>query len=69
MLRKIGRREIVIARLKKIVNQALNPNFDDFEDALQNYAAEFSTIVTRNKKDSKNSTLNVVTPTEYLKVN
>ena len=58
---------------KEIVIQSLNSNFNDFEDALQNYAAEYSnnisTIITRNKKDYKNSKLNVVTPTEYLKVN
>lgn len=85
MLRKISRQEIVIARLKELISfidvidinkeiviQALNSKFNDFEDALQNYAAEYSnnisTIVTRNKKDYKNSTLNVVTPTEYLNI-
>lgn len=56
---------------KEIVIQSLNSNFNDFEDALQNYAAEYSnkisTIITRNKKDYKNSNLSVFTPTEFLK--
>lgn len=86
ILSKTNKRESVINSLKilisfidvidvnkEIVIQSLNSNFNDFEDALQNYAAEYSnkisTIITRNKKDYKNSKLNVVTPTEYLKVN
>lgn len=86
ILSKTNKRESVIDSLKilisfidvinvnkEIVIQSLNSNFNDFEDALQNYAAEYSnnisTIITRNKKDYKNSKLNVVTPTEYLKVN
>lgn len=86
ILSKTNKRESVVDSLKilisfidvinvnkEIVIQSLNSNFNDFEDALQNYAAEYSnkisTIITRNKKDYKNSKLNVVTPTEYLKVN
>ena len=40
---------------KKIVLKALNSNFKDFEDALQNFSAEISgevdVIITRNIKD------------------
>ncbi len=85
MLRKISKREIVIARLKELISfvdvidinkefviQALNSKFNDFEDALQNYAAEQSrkidAIITRNTKDYKHSSLNVLTPTEFLKI-
>ena len=50
---------------------ALNSNFNDFEDALQNFSAEcngnISLILTRNLKDFKNSSLGVMTPENYLK--
>lgn len=54
-----------------VVVKALNSGFKDFEDALQNYSAEFfgdiDLIVTRNFKDFKNSALSVVSPDEFLK--
>lgn len=85
MLRKISSQEIVIARLKKLISfvdiveinkqvviDSLNSDFSDFEDALQNYAAEKShkidAIITRNIKDYKHSALNVLTPTEFLNI-
>jgi predicted nucleic acid-binding protein len=56
---------------KEAILQALNSNFKDFEDALQNYSAELNgqidLIVTRNIKDYKNSALGVMTPGNYLK--
>lgn len=56
---------------KNTVLQALNSDFNDFEDALQSYAAiesgQITTILTRNVKDYKHSLLNVATPREYLK--
>lgn len=56
---------------KMVILKALNSNFKDFEDALQNYAAEYSKkidiIITRNTKDYKNSNLAVLTPETYLK--
>jgi len=56
---------------KDIILKALNSNFRDFEDALQNYSAEFNgqvdVIVTRNVKDFKHSSLGVMTPGNYLK--
>ena len=83
LLRKVGKKEDVIIRLnqlisimdiidmnKKIVLTSLHSDFTDFEDALQNYAAEYSNkisiIITRNKKDYKHSKLTVLTPTEFL---
>jgi predicted nucleic acid-binding protein len=55
---------------KKIVLQALNSPFKDFEDALQNYSAEsnkeINIILTRNTKDYKNSSLSVMTPDNYF---
>lgn len=57
---------------KNIVLEALNSDFKDFEDALQNYSAQqekgLKIIITRNVKDFKNSQLAVMTPEEYSKL-
>lgn len=51
---------------KNAILVALNSNFKDFEDALQNYAAEINgeikLIITRNTKDFKKSKLLVMNP-------
>ncbi|MEK7720529.1 MAG: PIN domain-containing protein [Bacteroidota bacterium] len=56
---------------RDVIIKALNSNFNDFEDALQNYSAELNgqidLIVTRNIKDFSNSPLGVMTPENYLK--
>ena len=56
---------------KNSILVALNSDFKDFEDALQNYAAELNgeinLIVTRNTKDYKKSELGVMNPEELLK--
>ncbi len=56
----------------QIFIQALNSEFKDFEDALQNYAAEASKsvefIVTRNIKDYSRSKLVVLTPEIFIKM-
>ena len=61
----------VLTTDKDVVLKALNSNFKDFEDALQNYSAELNgqidVIITRNIKDFKNSSLGVMTPGNYLK--
>jgi len=61
----------VLTTDRDIVARALNSGFKDFEDALQNYSAEYfgeiDLIVTRNFKDFKNSALSVVGPDEFLK--
>ena len=54
----------------KIVELALVSDFKDFEDAIQYHTAlenEVYIIITRNKKDFKNSKLPVMTAKEYLK--
>jgi hypothetical protein len=55
---------------KNIIISALNSDFKDFEDALQNYAAEINgevnVIITRNTKDYKKSNLAVMNPKEFL---
>ena len=62
----------VLVMNKETIIQALNSKFKDFEDALQNYAAEnaddIKVIITRNVKDFKNSNLGVITPINYLKL-
>ena len=84
LLRQTAKHEKVIEKLKMLVSiteilvidkdailQALNSDFKDFEDGLQNYAAELDKeidlIVTRNIKDFKNSKLAVMTPDNYMK--
>ena len=61
----------VLTTDKEVVLKALNSNFKDFEDAMQNYSAELNglidIIVTKNIKDFKNSSLGVMTPDNYLK--
>lgn len=56
---------------KKVILNALNSDFKDFEDALQNFSAQnnegFKVIVTRNVKDYRTSGLSVMTPEIYLK--
>lgn len=55
---------------KAIILKALNSGFNDFEDALQNYSAEFSNsidvVITRNIKDYKNSNLAIMEPDNFL---
>ncbi|MFN5983950.1 MAG: PIN domain-containing protein [Fluviicola sp.] len=85
LLRQTAKHEKVIEKLKLLVSitevlvidkasivEALNSEFKDFEDALQNYSAELNKeidiIITRNTKDYKNSSLGVMTPDGYLKI-
>ena len=56
---------------KQTILNALNSEFKDFEDALQNFSAinesDIQVIITRNVKDYKTSSLAVMTPENYLK--
>lgn len=84
LLKKLSRHEVVIEKLKQLLNlidivavdkdvvmEALNSKFKDFEDALQNFAAEnndkIKIILTRNIKDYQQSRLAVFSPEMYLK--
>ena len=84
LLRQTARHEKVIEKLtqlltitevlmmdKTIIFQALRSDFKDFEDALQNCAAEsggnIDVILTRNTKDFRTSKIGVMTPEGYLK--
>ena len=55
----------------KILELSLGDEFKDFEDGIQYFIAlEYSceAIVTRNKKDFKNSAIPVLSPKEYLSI-
>lgn len=83
VLRKLGTHKKVIEKLTQLarlvdiiglskiaVMQALESEFNDFEDALLHYAAlseNVRIIITRNTKDYKYSELAVLTPDQYLK--
>jgi predicted nucleic acid-binding protein len=84
LLRQTAKHDKVIEKLKqlfkitdvlqmdrKVVENALNSGFKDFEDSLQNYSAinngNIDLILTRNLKDYKNSDLGVFTPETYIK--
>ncbi|MFC5282995.1 type II toxin-antitoxin system VapC family toxin [Pedobacter alpinus] len=84
LLRRVSKHEIIVEKLKQLISiidilemdknivlDALNSNFKDFEDALQNFSAinngTIRIILTRNIKDFQNSKLAVFTPEMYLK--
>ena len=55
----------------KVIDMALKSGWKDFEDAVQNFSAvvnpQISAIITRNTKDFKDSSLEVVDSVEFLK--
>jgi len=57
---------------KQVILKSMNSGFNDFEDALQNYASEDSgiidIIITRNTKDYQKSELSVMTPEMFSKM-
>lgn len=84
LLRKTAKHDVIVEKLKQLltiidivkmdrnaVMRALNSEFSDFEDALQNFSAVengyIQIILTRNIKDFKKSELAVLTPETYLK--
>lgn len=84
LLRKAAKHQLVVEKIKQLLNiieiiemdknvvlDALNSEFKDFEDALQNFSAvqngKINIILTRNIKDFKKSDLAVLTPETYLK--
>jgi Na+-transporting NADH:ubiquinone oxidoreductase subunit NqrC len=84
LLNKIAKHDVIIDKLKQLLNiieiahidknviiEALNSKFKDFEDALENFAAEnndaIKIILTRNIKDYQHSKLAVFSPEMYLK--
>ncbi|GAA3982006.1 type II toxin-antitoxin system VapC family toxin [Mucilaginibacter dorajii] len=60
----------IISEDVTIVNQAIASEFNDFEDAVQFYAAKSVTadiIITRNIKDYRKSTIPVLTAEQFLR--
>lgn len=85
LLRRNAKHEKVIEKLKKlltiihilqmdrlVIEKALNSDFKDFEDALQNFSAvnsgQIEVIITRNVKDYTKSEIGVLTPDSFLKL-
>jgi predicted nucleic acid-binding protein len=83
LLRRTAKHEKVIEKLKLLltilnvlkmdkstIEKALNSDFKDFEDALQNFSAvnfgEIEAIITRNIKDYKRSEIGVLTPESFV---
>jgi len=84
LLRKTAKHDIIVEKIKQLLSiidiikmdrnvviNALNSEFKNFEDALQNFSAieneEIKVILTRNIKDFKKSELAILTPETYLK--
>lgn len=85
LLRRTAQHDKVIDKLKQlltitqvlqmnrhIIEDALNSEFKDFEDALQNFSAvkngEIDAIITRNVKDFKKSEIGILTPECFVKL-
>jgi predicted nucleic acid-binding protein len=54
----------------KVIDQSLNSDFNDFEDANQYFTAVnngLTLLLTRNKRDYKQSKISVLTAEEFLK--
>ena len=83
LLRQTAKHEKVIEKLtqlltiidviqmdRHVIKSALASDFNDFEDALQNFAAtqqgDINVILTRNIKDFKKSKIGVMTPENYI---
>jgi hypothetical protein len=70
-LKKIMQILEVLTTDKKTISDALESNFNDFEDALQNFSAQNSNqiviIITRNISDYNKSKLVIITPENFLK--
>ena len=53
-----------------VIDMALKSGWKDFEDAVQNFSAEedsqITAIITRNKRDFKDSNLEVVDSVDFL---
>lgn len=70
-LRKLKTLINVLPTDEKVVEQSLNSEFNDFEDAIQYFTAVnngITLIITRNKSDYKKSKIDVLTAEEFLKV-
>jgi predicted nucleic acid-binding protein len=62
----------IVGTTKKEIIQALKNDFSDYEDSVQYSSAltikKLDTIITRNIKDYRNSSIAVMTPLNFLKM-
>lgn len=62
----------IIGTTKNEIVQALKNDFSDYEDSVQYSSAlnikDLKTIITRNTKDYRNSSIAVMTPLNFLKM-
>jgi len=71
-LRKFKTLVTVASFSDKILELSLEEDFKDFEDGIQYFIAlenSCEAIITRNKKDFKNSQIPVLSPKEFLSIN
>ncbi len=69
-LRKLKTLINILSIDEKVIEQSLNSEFNDFEDAIQYFTAVnngITLIITRNKTDYKRSKIDVLTAEEFLK--
>lgn len=69
-LRKLKTLINILPLGERVIEQALNSEFNDFEDAIQYFTAVnngITLIITRNKIDYKRSKIDVLTAEEFLK--
>ncbi len=69
-LRKLKTLINVLPVDEKVIDQSLNAEFSDFEDAIQYFTAVnngIKLIITRNKNDYKKSKIAISTAEEFLK--
>ena len=69
LLRKLRRAIRIVNVDEKIIDSALSSGVNDFEDAVQHFAAlsaRCEIIITRNLKDYKHSSIPVLTPEQFL---
>ncbi|MDR3626696.1 MAG: PIN domain-containing protein [Ignavibacteriaceae bacterium] len=69
-LRKLKTLVSILPLDERVIEQSLNSEFTDFEDAIQYFTAvnnKINIIITRNKTDYKKSKISVLTAEEFLK--
>ena len=68
-LRKLKTLINILSVDERVIDQALNSDFSDFEDAIQYFTAVnngISLLLTRNKSDYKKSKISIASAEEYL---
>ena len=70
LLKELEKMTLIAPVTQKIIRQALDGKFKDFEDAVQYFSAQglgiIDALVTRNSKGFKNSELPIMSPAEAV---